>query len=260
MAVYRGKSVPIRQKLVERYSATSGITTETEWRCFDEGQIRAFANSYAANGCDYEMISDGGAYSLLARRANSNGGIDVTIDTWQIQVSRNLKHVIESPITKNNVSAAHLLSISKVLSGELKYDDVLEEVAANDFAVRLLTDLHKGSDSYAHSGYSLLHTTNAPARYGVNRADENVDCLYSTALLLSETQNSNSWIYPLPGRLAFKIQNILSAAVALYDMHDNFMWSWLKGGSSESTAANGRINISTDYEFGEWSTDRYFIA
>src|SRR5690606_6075756 len=108
---------------------------------------------------------------------------------------------------------------------------------------------------YASYNYVLRHTTNVSNRWNVNIADINVNRLYTTAQLLSEAQNAGLWNYPLPPRLAYKIN-----AIAVPTVQSGYLWSWLKSASSEASAANNRVNIVTEYALDQWSTDLYQTA
>src|ERR1019366_3927152 len=69
------------------------------------------------------------------------------------------------------------------------------------------TEYLRGRTNYAHSKYTLKHTTLAPDTYGANVADFHVEKIYSISQLLSECRNPNLWILPLPGYLTYKILN-----------------------------------------------------
>ena len=104
-------------------------------------------------------------------------------------------------------------------------------------------DFLRGADVFFRGKYVLRHTTNAPSDYSANVADYGVEKIYSIAQLLSECQDSNSWILPLPGYLAYKINSYPEP----FYLPSNYMWGALKLRSSATTAAMGRIEISTEY-------------
>ncbi len=260
----RGTLTPLCQKVVERWSSTSGLETETEWKSFSGPQIRQFCSLYAAAGCDYEYVSQFGVHTLVARRPNSNGQSEVTIDTWEIGVNKNIVSSLRNPRNITNIPAGYLELIGRAIKDGSTIEaartaleaDTGDTYAAgiddNAYAVRLYQRMMKGDDSFNFYSYVLRHTTNVSNRYSVNVSDENVNCYYSTAGLLSETQ-SGVWVYPLPGRLRYKILNI----PVPHDIPSNYFWGWLKSSSPESTTANNRVNIVTEYELGLISTDEY---
>jgi hypothetical protein len=47
---------------------------------------------------------------------------------------------------------------------------------------------------------------------------------------------------------------------ANYGALDFHTWGWVKRASPESTAANTRVNIVTEYEFDQWSEDVFLLV
>jgi hypothetical protein len=259
--IHRGTFQPKRQRITERWSPTTGHTREFEWRGFDEQQIRGYAAQYAQAGCEYEYINQFGHHHLVATDTSGN----VTIDTWEIGVNEILVSSLRNPFNVFNLSAANLEVIARAIkdgstlqeaqqaleddTGDV-YGDVMDAAA-----IRLYKRMIAGVDSFYHHQYTLRHTTNCSNRYSLNIADLNVNYIYTTANLLSETQSSFLWVYPLPGRLAYKILSIPFPAA-----EDDYLWGWLKSASAESTAANNRVNIVTEYKLAMWTTDEYLIV
>jgi hypothetical protein len=111
----------------------------------------------------------------------------------------------------------------------------------------------RGRTNFQHDKYKLRHTTIAPATYGANVADFNVEKIYSISQLLSEVQNNNLWILPLPGYLAYKI---LAYPVPV-NMPPNYTWGALKSRSNAASAARGRIEITQEYLIDAISVPTY---
>ncbi len=139
--------------------------------------------------------------------------------------------------------------VAKILSGP-----AFSGVTAENKTIlgRFLGLNFRGSTDYQRQQYVLRHTTNVSNRWQTNVSDFNVDYIYSTGSLLSECQNTGLWILPLPARLAFKIGQI-----PVPQFRDNYFWGWKKGASTETTAANNRIDISTEFVLEQWSVDYY---
>ena len=70
--------------------------------------------------------------------------------------------------------------------------------------------------------------------------------------LIAETTNAGSWVFPLPGRMAYKISNLAAPIVI-----SGYLWGWRKLPSTETTAAGNRIDITTEYWLEQWSTFIY---
>jgi hypothetical protein len=267
-AIYRGTSLPLQQRFSEHYSPTNGVTRDFLWRGHDFSRIQLLASQLVSVGAEYEYTFENGSHVL---RAIDTSG-EIAIDTWEMGLNRLLPSSFENPRNINSISPVHLALIKFAIEMGLKPNDAVEEfnaspelvlqygsatwptssTSAGEAALALYDRVSKGSVSYTYSSYVLRHTTNVSNRWARNVSDVNVDCIYTTAQLLSEAENGNLWVYPLPGRLAYKILS-LDAPPA----RDRYLWGWLKSGSAESTAANNRVNIVTEYELGQWSTDEY---
>jgi hypothetical protein len=114
-------------------------------------------------------------------------------------------------------------------------------------------DYNLGVTNFISGRYTLRHTTNAPNRWSANVADFNVEKVYTIAQLLSEVQNANLWVLPLPGYLAYKIANYFIPNLR----GKNYVWGALKERSSAVTAANNRIEITTEYLIDQINTNLY---
>lgn len=270
--ILRGTPEPQRQSYGERFSPSGGYAYTAEWRGFNGPRMRNFAQVLAANGVQYEYQEAHGVFSLRVTDSTQEN----TIDTWEIALNKLSPSSLENPrlllpVNGNSpgVSANDRAVIARAVKDGTKFSEAIaalekdvggtwtEPAKGNTAAQRLYDRLKKGSDSFYNSSYVLRHTTNVNNRWNVNVADWGVDMIYTTADLLAETQSAAAWVFPLPGRLAYKIAMIVADALATYGSRDYYRWGWLKSGSSESTAANNRVNIVTEYEFGQWSTDEY---
>lgn len=118
---------------------------------------------------------------------------------------------------------------------------------------KFVDDYLRGADTFVRGKYVLRHTTNAPNTYSANVADYNVEKIYSIAQLLSECQDASLWIFPLPGYLSYKISTYPQPS----NLPTNYQWGALKLRSSATTAANNRIEISTEYLIDAWPIHTY---
>lgn len=119
--------------------------------------------------------------------------------------------------------------------------------------LKFVDDYLRGSNVFVRGKYVLRHTTNAPSDYSANIADYGVEKIYSIAQLLTEVQSSALWILPLPGYLAYKI-NTYAAPTS---MPASYQWGALKLRSGATTAALGRIDITTEYLIDAWPVHTY---
>jgi len=276
---YRGDRRPLLQSFTRRNSPVNGYVEEAAYRGFSEWEFRDLADYMYRNGFEYEWDYTHGVHSL--RAVDTSGAI--TIDTWEIAMNKLSPSIYKNPVTvralMNGDGATYdeaisaLTAMASIEAGETvsvggadktSYQQLYNYfigISANA-AARILTLIHNGTDAYYASGYVLHHTTNVPSRSTYNISDVGVDQIYSTAMMLSETTNAGLWRYPLPTRLQIKAMQIDQHFQSLYNNYNGgnqpyYMWGWLKSGATESTGANNRINIVSDYEFFNWSLDAY---
>ena len=277
-SILRGTRAPLRQKLTEKWSPTKGFTASYDWLGFGEDEMRALAAQYAELGLEYEFVNEHGAFTLrgmIAGNGGSNDGIQDTVDVWEIasqdEIVSSLKNPIYNSTGANPIPAAYLDLIGYAIShgtdietAATALEGITGDIYAtaiddNAYAVRLFKRLVSDQTGFFDSRFVLRHTTNVSNRWAANIADIGVNQIYVTADLLSEVQSGALWKYPLPGRLAYKINALSSELIARYGTQDDHQWGWLKGASSEMTGANNRVNIVTEYKFYQWSTDEYEV-
>ncbi len=258
--IYRGTLEPLLQRVSDRSSPVNGFVRELEYRGMSEARARALFGQYISAGMEAELTVSHGICSLVA--TDTSGAI--TIDTWEIGVNEILASSLKNPRNIDAISQGELELIARATRDGTDLETAAQTLEADTgdgystslsaAGERLWKRIIAGSDSFFHSQYVLRHTTNVSNRYAANVSDVGVNCIYSQAALFSETQNANLWIYPMPGRLGYKLNQIPVPTVP-----SNYMWGWLKGASAESTAANNRVNIVTEYKLFTWSTDEYGI-
>ena len=277
-SILRGTRAPLRQKLTEKWSPTKGFTASYDWLGFGEDEMRALAAQYAELGLEYEFVNEHGVFTLrgmIAGNGGSNDGIQDTVDVWEIanqdEIVSSLKNPIYNTAGANPIPAAYLELIAYAVRNGSSIADAsaaltedtgdiyASAIDDNEYAVRLFKRLVGDQTGFFDSRYVLRHTTNVSNRWAANIADIGANMIYTTADLLTEVQSGALWIYPLPGRLAYKINALSSELIGRYGTEDDYQWGWLKGGSSEMTSANNRVNIVTEYKFYQWSTDEYEV-
>jgi len=255
--IKKGTLVPQQQRYVETWSPVSGVTRNYEYKGMDADRMRAAMTPWINAGCEARLVL---SYDMAELEITDATGT-YTLDGWQIQQSDLNTSCLYNPY---NISAAinehDKRTLAKYLAqAEDDWDTVYEHLqdTTNEAALkRLYTRMLGGNTHFLSSRYILRHTTNAPLyATGFNIADVNVDCIYPLSGLLSETQNTGYWWLPLPNTMATAINNFPFPPVI-----DYYQNGALKRGSSRATAANFRQEITTEYWFGQWSTDEYPMA
>lgn len=262
--IKRGSIYPYEQRVVFDYDPARGIIYDYDWDSAGQPEMQAIFNDYVAQGIACRMVFEKDKATLQAQDSTNS----VTLDTWQIlgnvESPDGLSHPTLLQICNDDEIAAIRAGINNLVSGESIDDGIagilssgtLNFLSAEDKAIvsRFIGLQLRGSTEYRSPQYVLRHTTNAPSSNTPNIADVGVNQIYTTHDLLVETESSGLWLFPLPGFLSNKIGNI-----PVPEFKSNYLWGWLKGPSTSTTAANNRIDISTEYILAQWSTDYYAV-
>lgn len=290
----RGNDNPIRQKRNWTFNANSGGSYIEEYRGINLAKMIAQWNGTVYTAQSGELAYENGVATMRLEWATAGGGgggtgnnnsIEVTTDRWECPEPR-----FDKPLLQHPTMTAIIIALAGAESGGDSWanrnkiaKNIREAInAAEDFKtsmaascagwtafaagvyyeplLRLAQMMISGQDSYQSSQYAIRHTTNAPGGWGLNRADVAVNKIYSQAQFLSEVTDSSLWYFPMPGRLQYKLAAAYTAFAALAPSLTGYAVGWLKGPSAESSAANGRVEIQTNYVLDQWSTDIYAQA
>lgn len=260
----RGTLLPQLQNEGWDFDPAHGFVYDSNWRGMSRVQMLAKQQDYVRNGIACRLEYNQGDTATLIIHDSTQ---QYTIDTWQILGNEISLDLLSSPALINYIAGVGGTAIVGTIIG------VMRENLSNDFDPAVLFGMggelmgwentivertYKrklfGQTDYDRARYVLRHTTNVSNRWDVNVADNGVDSIYTPSQLISEVTNPFFWAYPLPGRLQYKISNIPAPTA-----QTGYLWGWLKFGSTETTAANNRIDIATEYTLEQWSTDDYAI-
>lgn len=252
--VIRGNNGPLLQRFEYTYDPSRGYSGMTEYEGFDEIKMRNLMQPYISAGMGCRLVGEYDKFTLQIYDSD-NQQVESIIDTWQIAQNELQISSLLNPRNITNVSETDLIIIGKFHAGSIEYDTALSSItASNPYATRLLKRIQQGSTHYSTGQYVLRHTTNVGNRTTFNVSDANVDCIYTVSQLISECANSGLWVFPIPPRLITKI-NLLPFP----PVRTGYQNGWLKRGSTETTGANNRIDITTEYWMGQISTDEYAL-
>jgi len=261
--ILRGTSTPLIQRYGEKWSPSTGFARNYVYKNFDEAQMRAQFQAFINAGVEAQISSSFGVWELEA--IDTTG--EVTIDKWEVNIDEEQPSALQNPRNIANVDDASVMDVLAValrdgLSLAEAHAKIAEDTGGtytappyNAYTKRLFERMMAGQTQYQSSRMILRHTTNAPARYQSNIADLGVNMLYTHADLLSECLSGSLWVYPLPGALEYALTYFYNTYSPT--SKSNYLWSWLKSGSPRVTAANNRVDISTQFKLDQWSTDEY---
>lgn len=246
------------------YDPSSGMTGEALWASHYAAPIEAkrAACFRAGFGNVYRYDNENRQFTLSLTDTSGS----YVLDTWQIRQNER-----QIPATKNPL---HLLGKDPIRSDELDkiaswhngtakdyttYEDLkafLASVSASR-ALRLLERMNRGETHFGKSEYVVVHTTNISADYAyVIASDVGVDKVWTMDDFLANAVSETLWINPMRGRMVTKINGIEVPPIADSDAA-YYRWGWLKRGSTESTAADNRVDITQEWWLAHWSSDEY---
>lgn len=230
-----------------------GYTHLIEYKGASQDNMQALQQSYVAAGiaCTLKFQFD------VATLDVEDTTQQYTIDTWQIVGEEEHIDIFSHPNALGLMGEAQIDAVRSHLASEdttaVAFADPILAPLAGGVIQRYYSLYKRGTTEYQRGSYVLKHTTNAPNRYAANVSDIGVGQIYTPGKLLTEA-SSGTWAFPIPQRLKFKI-----GAIPSLGSQANYLWGWLKKASTETNAANNRVDITTDYILELWSTDLYNV-
>ena len=255
--IINGNSAPFRVSVKSNYDPTRGITHSEEWHCVGDVGLEGTAALARENLAQYELTTSPKS-SKITWSSNSGGGgaggvMNIDADTWQVLSNEVHKSIFDLNLYRYLPAEGSPGSLAHVKEMVLRHEnnEPIDPLTGTSYS--LYQKLIHGVTEYPVGQYALKHTTNVSANSTGNRSDVNVERIYSTKALIDEITDYTLWVRPCPSRLVTKISGL---AVQITN-HDDYIWGWRKLPSTETTSANNRIDISTEYWLGSWSGDIY---
>lgn len=247
-----GTLLPVPQAPEVSFDPQRGQVISQRWQSAGDG-LAAVAVGYASARIQYNWTKSRHRSVLVANASSSQLGLpEVICDTWQILANEIQKDIKEFPAFQT-MEASYPGTIGYVVRDVELYNQGSDPgtpapaAGAMPYSGYLFDLLIHGATHFALGQYVLRHSTNASNLYSANIADINIERCYTTSQLLAEVQNGALWSFPMPGRMAFKLQNIAAPAAQA-----NYQWGWRKLPSPETSTSNNRIEITTEYWLEQW--------
>lgn len=248
----------VRKSVKTRFDRSNGLVTQVEWASAGDN-LGGYARALRNLGIQYEHTATGAVSTLIETADGATAGVqDVVTDRWEVLSNENmldLKEHSKWPTLTDQTQYLILKDVQRHANGKKPTFEFLTTEPTDDgkaLATAFYDLMIRGVTHFPVYNWVLRHTTNAPQDFEENIADSGVGTVYTTSQLVDEITNSSFWFFPCPPRLRRKIENITIPAQA------GFTAGWLKKPSNESTGANSRIEISTEYVFAGWSNLIYF--
>lgn len=240
-----GTVQPVRQPLKVSYDPQRGLQITIPWESAGNN-LGGVAAQYQSQRVAYEWEGSERKSTLIATASGGQLGIpDLTTDTWEILGNEIQKSLLEHP-TVEALGRDTIRNIQFFVDNP-DLDPTTGSPPLTGIALSAYERMIKGATHYALGQYVLRHTTNVSNNYGINVADFNIERIYTTSQLIGETTNANSWIFPMPGRLVYKLQTLAAPA-----FQSGYLWGWRKLPSTETTTAGNRVGIVTEYWLEQW--------
>lgn len=250
--IVKGSLRPFLRRTTYDYDPTRGYLVREEFEGASQALMLVYQRDCVRAGIACRLVFERDMATLELEDSTQQ----YTLDNWQILANEESRDGLSHPTVLSLATDEQIA----LIRGHLEANDSPDTAFADpDLAglaggpvQRFYALQQRGSENYRRSHYVIRHTTNAPNRWAVNVADVNVGMIYTPAQLFTEVQDPFLWIYPMPARLVFKL-----ASIPAPTFQANYLWGWLKGAATETTAANNRIDIVTEYVLEQWSTDYY---
>lgn len=255
LAPINGTLAPVERSFDSDFDPTRGYIFRYEYHGASFPAMEALSNSFIALGMNCKLRLEGGITMLYVEDPTEQ----ITIDTWEMPGTELSHFVGELPsiITSGMTEAQYQIWATgiqnRTLGSELFTGDGKLVSFAGGVVQFVYNAAYRGATDFEHCQYALRHTTNVPSRWNASLADTNVDRLYTTAELLTETQSLGLWAYPLPAWLAYRINNI----PMFYAAPTGYQWGWRKKSSTVSNAAHNRVNLTQEWIYDCWSIYYY---
>lgn len=251
--VYRGSLLPYLQDEVWDFDPTRGFIHRMNFKGASPAQVLALQQDYARLGIACRLAYNQGGTAGLEVEDST---MQYTIDVWELVGNSEARDGLSHRKLLALATNEQIAMIRQHLENNDKPSDAFQDPDLEAKAGTLVQTFYelqqRGSTEFRQGQYVLRHKTNAPNRWGANIADFGVDQIYTVSQLLSEAMSSALWRLPLPGRMAYKIARLPPPTY-----NTGYMWGWLKSASTETTAANNRVEISTEYTLEQWSLAYY---
>jgi len=260
--IKRGSLFPQGQRVVIRYDPQTGIVIDNDYNGAGQPEMQALFADLIASGIAAQLVLENDKASLQSTDSTQQ----TTLDTWEIAGSEESPDGLSHPTLLNFCSDDVIAATRSAIEGITAASPIQDQIesffdtfplstiggANKATLIRFIGLQIRGSTEYRKASYVVRHTTNCPSRNLPNIADVGINMIYNVSQFLSEVQSSGLWLFPMPANLVYQIANI-----PVPTFKDNYQWGWLKSPPTKSTAANNRINIVTEYQLDQWSTDYY---
>lgn len=272
--VVRGDVSPQLRLQKSKFDPIRGYTFFYDYDGQDQGYLFSVQLLCNSAGLATELTFEKDRAVLSVVDATS----EFTIDSWEVHANEETRDLFSHPnlvtAVGNDVGygspSTDVLTALRQAAGDGDTVSQLSVIPAInalgssiDVVLEFFNLYQQGTTGYRRQQYTVKHKTNVSNRWNVNIADVGIDTIYDMSQFFSEVTDSTLWIFPMPGRLQYKLANIPTpslpgtGAVGTGTDPSMYLWGWLKSSSTEISEALNRVNIETDYTLEAWSLALY---
>ncbi len=239
------------------HDPTRGLIVRPRYRCVGDN-MGGIANVYYAARVGYEWEKSAHKSEFTATISGGQAGLpDDAKDNWQLMANEIHKDLFTSKICSDGI-AGDAKFASKVegafaaykendFDGANEIRDSVDSSVLSEFDTMIFL-LGKHVDSFYVGQYVLRHSINISNFYTASLpGDGSVEHVWAPGDLLSA--------FAIPAYLSQKISSIPEP-----DFQARTLWGWRQLPSTASTAAQNRVDVSTEWWLDLWSTDLYAQA
>lgn len=256
MSTLAGNPAAIEQGVVKEYDPRRGPVTIRRWRG-PRAALEALKDNLIAAGWTTRLETGGGPNcSLEASIAQefSGGAPQITdpVDTWELTANVSEKDILRSDSTQiDGLSSADIKVLRDLIKGKLEFDGLTSSkfTSAGSLGWNVAKLIAQGLQSVVVYQPIIRHTKTVSRNWEVPASLTNVGNILLTSTLVSLEDPPAS------------ISNNLSASGAEVTRDGlTFRYGWLKTHPTITDAANERIQIVQEWQWGLWPTLIYTVV
>lgn len=260
---FKGSLAPIFKTEKVSFDPLRGLSVTRE---YESGglNLNGFANELMRDGIPFDLTKSGVRSTLQTKTAGAVGQYEeIAIDQWQLLGNEVQSSLFDHPGLKIAVPFpevwAMMAQYAPQIDGEDELIQKMDEFGLTDPQFFAALDwfllYSRGVTHYAHGQYVLRHTVTVPGNpYSLRAASAinafvsgGIESIYTTSQLLSEC-DATSVTYGMPATMRTAIQSIP------FEFASGYTWGWRKLPVTQTSAANARVDISSEYWLGLWNT------
>ena len=259
--ILRGTGSPLQQEASQAYDPVHGYMFGYHFKGVSVTAMLALQSEYSNLGMPSRLVAhQGGMVSLDVEDPTQQ----FNVDTWQLVGNEinidGFSHPTMLAILASNDQYIEVIRLA--LDNNTKPADLKTSLtglgmsSANADTTLVFYGLNRrGSTEFRVAQYVVRHTSNLPNRFTNAQGiyTSGVNQIFSPAKALLDF-NAAAWSPAMPSSMLATIKAVTDNPPAAVD---RYLFGWLKGSPTFTSAANNRVDANQEYTLYQWSTDYY---